>query len=361
MNICLPAFLEILPNRVRRNYCGGALLEQWTGEGSEGDSQRPEDWIASTVNAVNPGLPAVNNEGLTYVRLPNREIVRLSDLLATAPHHYLGAEHVNTYGLELGFLAKLLDSAMRLHVQAHPTSAFAQEKLNSRYGKFETYVVLAIRKGMNPYLRLGFQHAPSRDDWRRIIEEQDIPSMDACFDPIPLKVGEVWRVPGGLPHAIGEGALVLEVMEPSDWVVRCEFEREGIVVPPEGRFMRRELDFCLDVFDYTERTVEEIKQLCRLSPKLLLKTDALIVEQLIGPQHTDCFNVRRLIASKATLPAYERMALYLVSKGEGILEAGDGQLTLRPGSRFFLPVGGSPVRLQATSDCPIEFLVCLPT
>ena len=39
--------------------------------------------------------------------------------------------------------------------------------------------------------------------------------------------GDVWIVPGGLPHAIGAGVLMVEVMEPSDWVVRCEFEREG--------------------------------------------------------------------------------------------------------------------------------------
>ena len=30
---------------------------------------------------------------------------------------------------------------------------------------------------------------------------------------------------------------MLEIMEPSDLVVRCEFEREGIVVPEDGRFM----------------------------------------------------------------------------------------------------------------------------
>ena len=43
-------------------------------------------------------------------------------------------------------------------------------------------------------------------------------------------------------------------------VVRCEFEREGIVVPEDGRFMGRGLDFCLDIFDYTEYSKEEIME-----------------------------------------------------------------------------------------------------
>lgn len=361
MAVSSPPYLEILPNRVRRNYSGGALLEQWTGEGSEGDGERPEDWIGSTVEAVNPGLPPVENEGLTCVRLPGGETARLRDLLADAPDYYLGADHVAANGLELGFLAKLLDSAIRLHVQAHPTSAFSQARLNSRYGKLETYVVLATREGSEPYLRLGFQHAPSREQWRRIIEEQDIPAMDACFEPIPLRVGEVWRVPGGLPHAIGAGALVLEVMEPSDWVVRCEFEREGIVVPPEGRFMRRGLDFCLDIFDYASRSVDEIKKLCRLSPHVLAQTDALTDEQLVGPEHTDCFTVRRLsVRAAAALPATGLMALCLVAKGTGTLRAGGRELALKPGSRFFLPAAGPEARVIPADSEPMELLLCLP-
>ena len=71
------------------------------------------------------------------------------------------------------------------------------------------------------------------------MEKQDKARMDGCFEKIPVQVGEVWYIPGGMPHAIGEGITMLEIMEPSDLVVRCEFEREGIVVPEDGRFMGR--------------------------------------------------------------------------------------------------------------------------
>ncbi|QYY35047.1 class I mannose-6-phosphate isomerase [Ruficoccus sp. ZRK36] len=361
MSTSVPPFLQILTNRVRRNYTGGALLEQWTGEGNGGDDERPEDWIASTVRAVNPGLGEIKDEGLTRVRLPDGGERILADLLAEQPDDFLGERHVENTGHELGFLAKLLDSAIRLHVQAHPTAKFSQEHLASRYGKLETYVVLAVREGADPYLRLGFQHAPTRDEWKRIIEEQDIPAMDACFERIPLQVGDVWRVPGGLPHAIGEGALVLEVMEPSDWVVRCEFEREGIVVPPEGRFMRRGLDFCLNIFDYTERSVSDIRELCQIQPKVLAETDTCREEELVGRAHTDCFGVNRLtISGETQLPASERIGLYLVSEGEGQLASGDHSLSLRKGSRFIRPAKGGEVSVTPTGEGPLELCHCYP-
>ncbi|MBC2601588.1 class I mannose-6-phosphate isomerase [Puniceicoccus vermicola] len=357
-----PSYLEILPNRVRRNYRGGALLESWTGEGHEGDSERPEDWIGSTVRALNPGLAKVQNEGLTSVRLPDGRSASLPEVLTDAPEYFLGPNHVKQRGHELGFLAKLLDSAIRLNVQAHPTAAFAREHLNSPYGKFETYVVLAVREGANPYLRLGFQHAPEREEWRRIIDEQDIPAMDACFEPIPLKTGEVWRVPGGYPHAIGEGALVLEVMEPSDWVVRCEFEREGIVVPPQGRFMQRGLEFCLNVFDYASRSVSEIREFCRLEPKTISKNTELTVEQLVDETHTDCFSVRRLtLRGETRLPRPGAVGLYLVSHGEGELHSGEQPLGLKQGSRFLIPAGAEAPTIVPTRTDALQLLLCLPT
>ena len=55
------------------------------------------------------------------------------------------------------------------------------------------------------------------------MEKQDKARMDGCFEKIPVQVGEVWYIPGGMPHAIGEGITMLEMMEPSDLVVRCEF------------------------------------------------------------------------------------------------------------------------------------------
>lgn len=346
--------------RVRRGYRGGALLDLRAGRPAI-DGQRPEDWIASAVPAVNPGLPPEPGEGLTPLIAPDGTTTTLAEALRVDPVRLLGAAHAAARGPDLGFLAKLLDSAMRLHAQAHPTREFARSRLGAPYGKLEAYVILAVRPGAEGWIRLGFQRSPGRDGWRRIVAEQDTPGMDACFAQIPVKPGETWLVPGGWPHAIGPGVLMLEVMEPSDLVVRCEFERAGIVVPPAGRFMGRDLEFCLDVFDYAERSADQVRERCRLADSPTMLASGSHESLLIGTQHTDCFTVRRVqLAAGATTPIARdgRIALCLAEHGRVTLESDDARLDLAELDAALVPAASGALRASAVA--PADLLIIQP-
>lgn len=358
MNVPL---LSLSPNRVRRNYTGGATLDALAGIACPADGNRPEDWIASTTRAVNPGLPPVPDEGLSQVSGPDGTPRLLTALFDAEPEYYLGPDHLARVGKQPGFLAKLLDSSIRLHVQAHPTASFAREHMNSRWGKLETYVILAARPGTEPYIRLGFQRPPSPAEWRRIIMEQDINAMDACFDRIPVSVGEVWLVPGGLPHAIGEGVLMLEVMEPTDLVVRCEFEREGIVVPPQARFMQRDPEFALQIFDYTPLPPAEVRRRCRIAPHLLEKSAGMTREQLIGPEESKCFSIARLtFAEPSEFISGGQLGIVVVAAGTGTVTAGDMSIEVRPGSTFLVAASAPQIRVRPSGPGPLQLLLSSP-
>jgi len=351
------ALLALENNRVRRNYAGGLHLDFWEDRPAPADGPQPEDWLASTTPAVNRGMPEVPGEGLGRVLDNTGRAHFLADLFREHGEFYLGREHLERVGPQLGFLAKFLDSSMRLHTQVHPTREFSQARLGSPHGKLECYVILGIRPGHAGTLRLGFQHAPNRDDWRKIIATQDIARMDACFDPIPVEVGQVWWVPGGMVHALGSGLLLLEVMEPSDWVVRCEFEREGIIVPPEARYMGRDLDFCLDVFDYETRDVAAVTARCRVEPELLDESAAHRETRCLAHARTRCFEVRRLVVHATfTWPAAAHGRLLVVANGTGHIRVGDRELDLRPGARFFLAAAAEAKFTPAAE--PLELLVC---
>jgi mannose-6-phosphate isomerase len=375
-----PRLLELPPNRARRNYRGGKLLDLWEGKPAGEDGDQPEDWLASTTPASNPGLPPVEDEGLATVEMHGSS-VKVRDLFAEEPAYWLGVDHFKRIGPRLGFLVKLLDSAMRLHVQVHPTREFAQQYLNSRWGKLESYVVLAVRDEVQPFIRLGFQRPPSLEEWARIIREQDIAAMDACFDPVPVAPGEVWLIPGGLPHAIGPGLLVLETLEPTDLVVRCEFEREGIVVPPPARFMGHDADdalalpgasnagagaelkgcppgFALKMFDMTPRSVREVTERYRVGPSVMRADRACRVENLIGRDATDCFAVQRVVAAQACshdTPPYVHVGV--VTSGSGVLGAVPDALRVRRGTRFLMPAVSN--RIDITPDAGEELEVIL--
>ena len=109
------SLVHFTENRVRRNYGGGLGLDRFNGALNCLDSDRPEDWIASTVLANNPGLAPIANEGLAKVSVDGVEQLFI-DFLAGDPAFYLGSKHVAKHGVNLGFLVKLLDSSMRFHV-----------------------------------------------------------------------------------------------------------------------------------------------------------------------------------------------------------------------------------------------------
>ena len=348
--------LRLPPNRVRRNYRGGALLEKLCNRPGV-DGNKPEDWIASTVVASNPGLEEIEGEGLAKVVDASGKERNLADLFADAPQYYLGSNPLQCAGAQLGFLVKLLDSAIRLPLQAHPTSTFARKHLGSNWGKLEAYVILATRPGIEAYIRLGFQRAPSPEEWFRIVTEQDIPAMDSCFDRVPVREGEVWLVPGGMPHAIGEGILLLEIMEPSDLVVRCEFEREGIVVPPAARFMQRDPAFALQIFDYEELSVSQVTQRFRITPQRISENE----EQLIGHDQSSTFSVRRIITQKPmSLLFVAHVRIGVVTRGLGTLVVAGQKMELFPGAKFLISAQAPEGVLRPKRGTEIEILICSP-
>jgi mannose-6-phosphate isomerase len=355
-----PILMSLPPNRVRRNYRGGLLLDRMENAPHPADSDRPEDWIASTVRASNPGMPEILDEGLATVPTPPGGMATVQEIFALAPGHFLGPRHVERIGTVLGFLVKLLDSAMRLHVQAHPTAEFARRHLGSRWGKLETYLVLAERTPGAGYLRLGFQHEVTPVEWRRIVYEQDVAAMDALFEKVPVSPGEVWVVPGGLPHAIGEGLLVLEVMEPTDLVVRCEFEREGIVVPPAARFMGCEPDFALTVFDHSVVPVGEVTGRCRVRPRILDGGQGFSEELLIGAEQTDCFRIHRVTAVRGyTRPAAGCVEIGIALSGQGAIASGGETLQAKRGDRFLVAAAAPSLEIRP-EESPFVLAFCRP-
>ncbi len=108
------------------------------------DAHFPEDWIGSTTRAANKGREHLAEEGLSKVTVAD-ETLTLKALCEKQPNALLGAGHVEKYCANTQFLLKFLDSAIRLHIQCHPTIPFAQKHLNRNSGKTEAYIILSIR------------------------------------------------------------------------------------------------------------------------------------------------------------------------------------------------------------------------
>ena len=214
----------LTPARVYRFYSGGALIGRLRGEPEE-DGDTPEDWIGSVTLAHNPGK---NDplEGLT--RLADGRLLR--DVVAADVGTWLGDAHIARYGTSTGLLVKLLDSAERLPVHAHPDRAFARDVLGSPFGKTETWVVVATRDA-SAEVWVGLREAIAEEDYLRLIREQDTHALLGTLNRVRVRAGDTVYVPAGLPHALGAGVLIAELQEPTDFSLLCEWE--GFPIRPE--------------------------------------------------------------------------------------------------------------------------------
>ncbi len=330
--------VKFTSNRVWRTYQGGKLLDEIEAKSSPQDTHFPENWIGSIVEARNIGREDIS-EGLAHVVSDTDTPLLFKDLILSDPKFFLGEKNGVACTLEDIPLVKYLDSATRLHFQVHPTREFAKARLNSNKGKTEAYVILAIRDDIDtPYIYAGFQRSPARENLKQWIETQNIEAMEACFDKIPVKPGEVVLLPGGRPHALGEGILMLEIMEPSDWAVRFEFERCGYVIPEAARFMGRDIETALDVFNFNPVKPEDIDKefRCENTP-VYSDHDNNQFDCLIGPNLTDCFTVKRAQINTSLKRQETTFFIGIVAEGEGQIEI-DGQITtLKQWETFFIP------------------------
>jgi mannose-6-phosphate isomerase len=349
----MKCILKMKPNRVRRNYTGGKLLEEIANKANPEDSQMPEEWLCSTVVASNPGLPLIKEEGLSKCEI-DYTVKKLIDVIENDKEFYLGNDETTT------FLTKWLDSKIRLHVQAHPTREFSKEHFNTPFGKFECYYIMKIRDDIkNPYIRMGFQNAPSKEEWTRIVREQDIEAMDKCFKPVPVKEGDVVFIPGGYPHAIGEGLLLLEIMEPSDLVVRCEYEREGLIVPPEARFMKKGLEFCMNVFNYEQNSVQDINDKFFVKPQLLQETENYKKYLLLDSEISKCFELQKYtFTGNATIKLDDRYAVLVVINGKGKIKSKDETESYKMLDNFFIAAKLNTISFEIEE--PTEICIILP-
>ncbi len=355
----IPDILQLKPNRVWRTYSGGKYLDVLEGKSSPSDSHFPEDWIASTIGATNIGREDIADEGYSKVEIQGQSFM-LKDLFQQFPQELLGEKHFAKFGSHTQVLTKLLDSAVRLHLQAHPTISFSKKYLNSNSGKTEAYIIVSIRKEIaNPYVFIGFQHPLSRENFGDAVQKQDIPLLLSCFDKIPIAPGDVFIVPGGLPHAIGEGIFMIEIMEPTDFTVRLEFERGGYVLPEQSRFMGRDIDFALEMINFKKISSEEIKRQLFCPPEIIAVQDKSVESTVIDLKKTPCFSVNKLEVHKHyTKKKAASFYIGVITMGSGIIKSASQQCKIRMGDKFFIPYKADEI--EFITDEGLELFLVFP-
>jgi mannose-6-phosphate isomerase len=341
-----PVFFE--KNRARRCYLGGALFADFFGDNST-DGFAPEEWVCSTTEALNDSFfdEHIDNEGVSVVRGTN---VLFPELINAYKAEMLGERK------DLGMLVKMLDSAIRLPVQAHPDKAFAKKHFNSDYGKTESWLVVATRP--NACIFFGFKDKISKEDFYKAVEKSAVERncMEGLLNRVPVKVGDVFLIRAKAVHAIGAGCLVLEVQEPTDFTVQPEHYCGDEKLSEEMMYLGLDPMTALDCFNYDsfgERAVEEGRQI----PVVEYEKDGVREETVISYDDTPCFALKRITLNNGVYTGLSPCSVNIVLSGCGKITAPNGEYEVKKGSYFFAPaISAKDIKVSGS----LELAICIP-
>lgn len=315
-----PIFFE--RNRVGRVYSGGKLFHGFFGDEAV-DGFLPEEWIASSVKALNKEI-ASEKEGVSKIK---DSVLYFDEILNKYPKDMLGSSE------KMRILVKILDSAVRLPAQAHPDKAFSKKHFNSEYGKTESWIVLDTRPGARIYF--GFKDGVDKTEFSKAIDasETDKDAMERLMEYSEPKVGNVFLVPAKTVHAIGAGCLVLEVQEPTDFTIQPEHWCDEYKLNEQEMYIGLSKEDALECFDFGKAPDT------KLSPRLVQNIDGVKIENLITPDDTDCFVINRITVcdGKCKLNIKDSYGVYIVTDGCGKLVGESYSKQIKKGDYFFMP------------------------
>jgi mannose-6-phosphate isomerase len=331
--------IRLLPNRVWRMYSGGAMIGLMQGAGGRTDTEFPEEWVGSSVQARNPGSHFRAGEGLALFSPGQGDPVTLKSALEAFPAEMLGPSHVREFGTNAALLVKLLDAAVRLMVHAHPSKKFAAEHLGSCFGKTEAWFVLGTRPDQeDPFVLIAFREEVSRGRFRAMIDAQDVDSMIGVLHRVPVRAGDVVYVRAGLPHAIGGGVFMVELQEPTDYSIMLERRAPNYTFSAKESFLGLDQSLTLSVIDHRVYSAEDIARELLIRPRLVRSEGESAEVELLGYDTTECFAGRRLTVRGSLAGDTEgRYCLLVVLEGEGSMNHAGGETRLVRGMELFVP------------------------
>ncbi len=353
--------LMMKPMRVERTYTGGMLLDRWQGKEPAADGLMPEEWVASSTPSRYAPDPTT---GLSRIANAELEDILLKDYISEDPAGILGESHYRVYGENQGFLTKIIDSDKRLNIQTHPDRTQSKILFNSDFGKSEAWYVMGGRKidGEEPYILMGFKPGMTRERWEELVERQDIRGLEESLHKVPVREGDVFFIPSGMPHAIGSGCMIAEIQEPTDITFRVEkISRPGKTYGEETYHQGIGYERMFDCFDYSSYTEEGILEKTRISHPERKLENQTILTPIVNAEHTSFFAMDRIrTEGRWRLENRNAFAVAVILEGSGRICHQGEQFRICRSREIFLPCSQEPYEFFSDEGKTLSFLVCYP-
>lgn len=236
-------------------------------------------------------------------------------------------------------LIKFIDAKEPLSVQVHPDDEYALE-VENEYGKNEMwYIVDAVE---DAYIYCGLAKIVTREEVKERIQNDTILEI---LNKIPVKAGEVYFIPAGTVHAIGQGILICEVQQSSSCTYRLyDYDRKDRF----GSYRELHIEKALDVMDYQPYMPQKLEAGSEAR-------EGYEARPLCSCKYFEC--IKYTVKGSMELPLSEESFLSLVCvRGNGTVSIGDldfPPMEFTGGESIFLPKSDRVCRING--EC--EFII----
>ena len=224
-------------------------------------------------------------------------------------------------------LTKFIDAREKLSVQVHPSDEYAL-KNEGQYGKTEMWYVVSAKEGAGLYMGLR-----EKCDKKTFSEAVNCGTVEELLSFVPVTGGEVFFIPSGTIHAIGEGCLIFEIQQNSTLTYRLyDYMRRD----KNGNLRELHVDKAMDVaiLDKYEAVSNDGE-----NPNVIGKC-----EYFEASKYKLNFTNLDIFVDKSSFVAITAIS------GEGTI---DGERIVK-GDTYFIPAGSG--KIVVTTDTSLEII-----
>lgn len=258
----------------------------------------------------------------------------LQELLKEHHSDLVGASVYKKFGDEFPLLVKFIDANDDLSVQVHPNDKLAMERHNS-FGKTEMWYIFQADEDAT--LNSGFNRPLTREQYLEYVDKgklMDILNIDR------VKADDVYFLPAGRVHYIGEGCLLAEIQQTSDVTYRMyDFDRTD----DQGNKRELHTEESLDAIDfayqdnYRTEYKDKKNEVVSLISCDYFTTNKLDFNHTVERDHSFLDSFVIYVCMEGSLDMEYEGGTIEVNKGEAILvPAAMKKLTLLPKGEFKL-------------------------
>ena len=217
-------------------------------------------------------------------------------------------------------LTKFIDAREKLSVQVHPDDAYAL-KNEGMYGKSEMWYVVEADEGAGLYM--GTSKNVTAEEFAEAVKSGTVEDI-LSFKKV--KAGDVFFIPAGTIHAIGEGVLIFEIQQNSTLTYRLY------------DYMRRDKNGNLREL-HVDKAMKVLKAEVYEPVKPNTEGDSH-PEALIGECEYFKTHEYKLSDGAVSLTVNEESFLAVTTVlGDAVIECSEGRFTLPLGKTAYIPAG----------------------